>query len=173
MLGKFRMCTSDADYAKFTLYFIRHRREFHPFFTLYDTLSHIFVTLPHARIILVEDLNDNVIGWGHYQYYSADYQDDPQGEIVLVNSVILDQKFRSSRLFIHGFRHLANQIAEENPSIKLFQFSAREDHPYLNRLYSKFAQPIGKREGYNGTENIYSTEFERLLFYLNHPNTRN
>ncbi|MDR7317507.1 GNAT family N-acetyltransferase [Brevibacillus nitrificans] len=170
MLGKFRKCTSDEDYAKFTLYFIRHRREFHPFFTLYDTLSHIFETLPHARIILVEDLKDNIIGWGHYQYDNTDYQDEPQGEIVLVNSVILDQKFRSSRLFIHGFRYLANQIAEENPSVKLFQFSAREDHPYLNRLYSKFAKSIGKRKGYVGTENIYSTEFDSLLSYLNRVN---
>lgn len=173
MLGKFRRCESDEDYARFTLYFIRHRKQFHAHFTLYDTLSHILRTIKHSRIILIEDLMGNVVGWGQYYYYTAEYEEHPSGEIAFVDSVILDDSFRSSRLFYQGFRYLANQIAEENPSVKLFEFCVLEDHAYLNRLYAKFATPTGKRDGHTGTVTIYSTEFDRLFAYLNRRNMTN
>ncbi|KQL46948.1 hypothetical protein AN963_19015 [Brevibacillus choshinensis] len=173
MIGKFRRCVSDEDYAQFALYFIRHRKEFHSQFSLNDTLVHILETIQNSRIILVEDHLDNMIGWVHYHYYNADYQDDSTGEIAFVNSVIIAEQFRSSRIFLQGFRYLVNQIAEESQAIKLFQFCALEENAYLNRLYAKFAQPIGKREGYNGIENIFSTEFQLLLSYLNRANMSN
>lgn len=173
MLGKFRRCETDEDFAKFTLFFIRHRREFHPHFYLNTTLQHIMETIQHARIILIEDLQDNVIGWAHYHYYSDDYQSDPNGTIAFVDSIIISADYRSSRLFFQGFRHFVHHISCENAAVQSFQFCALEDNVYLNRLYSKFARPIGKREGYNGLENVFSTEFGKLLTYLNRSNTTN
>lgn len=166
MRAYFRRCESDQDYAQFTLYFIRHRADFNPEFSLQDTLTHVLESLHDSHIVLVEDDLGTVVGWIHYRYVTADHQTTPEGEIVFVNSVIVAEKYRSSRTFIRGFRHLVKQIAEENKSVKQFQFYAQSNNVYLNRLYAKFADVIGEREGYFGTENIYSTNFDQLYQYL-------
>ncbi|WP_282937509.1 GNAT family N-acetyltransferase [Paenibacillus sp. RC67] len=167
MLAHFRQCESDEDLARFTLYFIQNRKDFTSAFTLYDTVDHVLQFVQQSHIILIEDDDGTLIGWGHYRYMDKDHGANPNGEIAFVDSVIVKESYRSSRIFIQGFRYLANQMAEENPEVKLFQFHALSENLYLNRLYSKFAQVIATHEGYHGTENIYSTEFSQLLHYLN------
>ncbi|NME98733.1 GNAT family N-acetyltransferase [Aneurinibacillus aneurinilyticus] len=166
MLAHYRRCESDENYAQFTLFFIRHRTDFNSRFSLYDTLIHVLESIHDSHIILVEDAMNKMIGWCHYRYVTADYQPDPEGEIAFVNSIIVAKEYRSSRLFIQGFRHIVNQITEENSCVKHLQFYAQSDNAYLNRLYSKFASIIGEHEGYHGTENIYSADLDRLLRYL-------
>ncbi|USG63290.1 GNAT family N-acetyltransferase [Brevibacillus ruminantium] len=167
MHATFRSCQSDEDYAKFANYFIRNRKDFHHQFSLSDTLEHILMTSPDSQIILIEDREQKVIGWAHYEYTTNDDEIEAAHETVFVHSVILDKEYRSSWTFIKGFRYMVNQIAEQNRHIGQFQFSALESNVYLNRLYAKFAERTGALEGEYGREFIYSTDFARLYSYLN------
>ncbi|MBW7475863.1 GNAT family N-acetyltransferase [Paenibacillus oenotherae] len=164
----YRLCRTDEDFVRFTLFFIRHRKDFSADFSLSDTLMHALETIPSSHILLIAGSSDETIGWGMYRYVTADYEPHPEGEIVFVDSVVIGEKYRSSRLFVSGFRQLANHIAAENRHVRTFQFFALQDNPYLTRLYSKFAAIIGQREGYHGVENIFSTEFHNLLKYINY-----
>ncbi|NRR22047.1 GNAT family N-acetyltransferase [Brevibacillus sp. MS2.2] len=162
----FRKCTSDNDFAQFTLFFMRNRLEFSRMFSLSDTLAHILTFLPDSHLILIEDEGGKLVGWGHYQYVTAERQPDPEGEFCYIHSVIVEEKYRRSRVFLKGFRHLIRQVQEENEHVKQVTFRADANHVYLNRLYSKFAQVAGEQEGYYGQENIYMAEINQLASYL-------
>ncbi|MNK32227.1 hypothetical protein D3C87_506840 [compost metagenome] len=166
MLAHYRNCQNDEDYAQFTLYFIRNRKDFNRQFSLSDALVHVLESIPNSRIILITDKTGTMIGWGHYRYLNTENEFDPEGEIVFVNSVIVHPSYRSSRVFIQGFRYLVQQIVAENCNTKYLQFCTQIDNTYLNRLYAKFSRVIGQREGYHGVENVYSSDFGQLLQYL-------
>lgn len=162
----FRNCIRDEDYVQFTLFFIRNRQSFDSQFTLGDAIYHILDTIDRAKILLILDKAEQLVGWGHYQYATPDQEPDNKGEIVFINSVMLLPEMRGSRVFIQGFRCLVQQIIEENPHVKQFQFYAQSENLYLNRLYSKFADVIGEREGLYGSEHIYSAAIPQLTHYL-------
>lgn len=163
----YRVCKNDEDFIEYALFFIRHRKDFSRLFSLSDTLMHVLETIRTSHIILVLDQMDNTIAWMNYRYVTQEYEPHPEGEIAFVDSVIMKESQRSSRLFVNGFRHLVNYIDQENHHVRTFQFHALADNVYLTRLYSKFADIIGQREGYHGTENIFSADFSRLLQYVN------
>jgi len=167
MTAHFRRCLTEDDYVQFTRFFIENRLDFSATFTLNNTLLHILQTIRDSQIILVVDERDKAVGWAHYQYFTAAYQLDPHGELAFINSTILAKEYRrSGRLFLNGFRYLAKQIGEENPHVNQVQFCAQSENAYLNRLYAKFANVIGQREGDHGLENIYASEYNQLLSYL-------
>ncbi|WP_231955994.1 GNAT family N-acetyltransferase [Aneurinibacillus soli] len=128
---------------------------------------HTLETIGASHIILVLDQMDNTIAWMNYGYVTKDYEPHPDGEIAFVDSVIMTETHRGSRLFVKGFHYLVNHINEENRHVRTFQFYALADNTYLTKLYSKFADIIGQRDGYHGRENIFSADFPRLLRYLN------
>lgn len=163
---QFRKCTSDHDFAQFTLFFMRNRLEFSRMFSLSDALAHILTFLPDSHLILIEDERGKLVGWGHYQYMTAERQPDPEGEICYIHSVIVEEKYRRSRVFLKGFRYLIRQVQTENAQVKQVTFCADAEHAYLNRLYAKFAQVAGEQEGYYGQENIYMSEINQLASYL-------
>ncbi|WP_134683675.1 GNAT family N-acetyltransferase [Brevibacillus migulae] len=167
MSAHFRPCLTDDDYVQFTRFFIENRLDFSQSFSLNDTLLHILQTLQDSRIILVVSNQDQVVGWGHYQYLGADEEPDSQGEIAFINSVILAKAYRRhSLLFLRGLRYLTKQIYKENPAVKQVRFHALSENAYLNRLYAKFTRVIGEREGDHGHEHIYATSLEELMAYL-------
>ncbi|OXM85705.1 hypothetical protein [Paenibacillus rigui] len=166
MLFQYHLCKTDDDFVQYTLFFVRYRSEFSRRFSLSDALMHALETIQTSHIMLLSLPTGEVIGWAQYRYFSEGYEPDPNGDIVFVDSAITLEPYRSTRLFIQGFRVLAAHIAQENPLVRTFQFCALADNAYLKRLYSKFADIIGQREGYHGTEDLFSTDFPKLLQYL-------
>ena len=163
---RFRWCRSDEDYARFTVFYIRNRHLFHEHFSLVESLCHILQTITDTEIMLIEDEQEGIVGWGHYGTVDCGYEPDPEGSILFMHSIIVAPESRSHRLFWHGFRALVSQVAEDQPQVREFRFLALRDNAYLNRLYSKFARVTGQREGMHGDENIYVTGFEELKRYL-------
>jgi len=166
MTAHFRRCSGDQDLVKFTLFFIHNRLEFNRRFTLIDSIYHVLENIHDSQIILVVDPQDQMIGWGHYQYVTKEHLPDPQGEVVFIFSAIIKQEFRSSRLFLQGFRYLVEQIEAENSQVKQVRFFVQSGNTYLNRLYAKFASIVGERDGDHGHEYIYATDFAQLRDYL-------
>ncbi|OMF23858.1 hypothetical protein BK133_23500 [Paenibacillus sp. FSL H8-0548] len=167
MLAHYQICQSGTDFAEYTLFFIKHRADFKRQFSLSDTLLHILQASADDKIMLIKSPQNETIGWVHFKYLASSYESDPQGEIAFVDSVIIDNAYRSSRLFIEGFRHLISHIAEENKQVKQFEFHCLASQPYLNRLYSKFATLKAQRECDDELENIYLADFLQLQLYLN------
>lgn len=163
----FHVCQNDKDRADYTRYFIKHRAEFNSSFSLGETLLHILQTLGQSHIMIIRNEQEQIIGWMHFNYLNSDYQPDRHGAIAFVDSAIVDEKYRSSRLFLKGLRQLTRHMAAENPHLNRFEFRTPASNRYLNRLYAKFATVIGQIEGYQEIENVYSTHFSHLLLYLN------
>lgn len=99
MLAHYRNCQNDEDYAQFTLYFIRNRKDFNRQFSLADALVHVLEFIPNSHIILITDKMGAMIGWGHYRYLNTENEFDPKGEIVFVNSVIVHPLSQQSRIY--------------------------------------------------------------------------
>ncbi|CAM4516098.1 hypothetical protein FHS16_003257 [Paenibacillus endophyticus] len=171
MSAQLYICQTDADRAEFVRYFIKNRSEFNNGFSLSDTLLHALESMEHSRIMLIKGDQNETVGWAFFKYVDHNYDHNPQGEIVLIDSAIMNRSYRGGGLFLRGFRLLANEIEVDNPNVKKFEFHALESDAYLNKLYYKFADVIGQTEGSHGTENIYSTDFSLLLRFLNR--TRN
>lgn len=154
-----RSCANDSDYARFARFYIRHCRQFHPDYTFADALLHLVQTLPQSQVLLLEDGNGELIGFGYYRY-------EPEGDTVFVDSVILAEEHRSSFVFLQSFRELARTIRSERQSVRTFKFHALDDHRYLNRLYGKFAEPVGRVEQEGRTKRVYAASWPELLRYL-------
>lgn len=166
MYSHLRRCESDEDYAQFTLFFLRHRADFNPTFTLADALHHIVGTIDSTHILLVINTQNQVMGWSYYRFIDADGNPDAEGETVFVDSIIIAEELRRSRTFYQGFRDMVQQVARENSHVQSMQFHAETDNAYLNRLYSKFASVIDQTEGFFSSENIYAADFNELYRYF-------
>ncbi|MGO4548407.1 GNAT family N-acetyltransferase [Paenibacillus sp. 2TAB23] len=173
MSAQFHVCQNDADRAEFVRYFIKNRNEFNRQFTLADTLLHILQSLHQSRIMLIKNGQGHTVGWMFFKYVDRHYETNPQGEIVFIDSAIMNASYRGGRLFFRGFRLMANYIQIDNPNVKQFEFRALESDAYLNKLYGKFASVIGQSEGNYGLENIFSTDFTQLLRLLNQSKNDN
>ncbi|KZE39297.1 hypothetical protein AV540_03705 [Brevibacillus parabrevis] len=166
MLVQFRRCNSDLDYASFTLCFLQNRHAFSQSFSLADSIIHLLGFLSNSQVILIEEGHSKVIGWGHYQFMNTEREIAPDGETAFIHSVFVSPDYRSSRVFLRGFRYLAEQVQTATHGVRYVEFCARCEDDYLNRLYSKFAQVVGEQEGHFGQENIYRVELSRLVTYL-------
>ncbi|WP_053372882.1 hypothetical protein [Paenibacillus sp. FJAT-27812] len=166
MLAQHLICRTDADFARYALFFIKNRHDFRNHITLPDALINILHTLPESSIMLTLDSSNKPIGWVNFRYVTTGYEHDPNGEIAFVDSVIVDEKYRSSRLFLDGFYHLAQHIANDNPQVLWMEFNVLASHSYLNRLYAKFATKVSEQEGAHEREYRYRGNFQEVKTYL-------
>ncbi|WP_020619974.1 hypothetical protein [Paenibacillus daejeonensis] len=165
MSVQFTWCRSDADYARFVLYYIRNRHLFSEQLNLLESLFYVLDSIQRTRILLIQS-GETLIGWGQFGYVNEAYEPDPEGPILFMQSTAVAPDHRSPMLFFLGFREMIGSVIAETPHVREFHFFALRDHTYLNRLYSKFAQIIGQREGMHGEENIYATGMDELKRYL-------
>ncbi|MNW43706.1 hypothetical protein D3C74_209170 [compost metagenome] len=150
-------CVRDEDYARFTRFYAARCGQFYNEYSLLDALLHLVNTLSATHILLFDDDKGQLIGFIQYQI---------EDDTAFLDSAILSEQYRSSRIFYEGFRDLARHIIEEHKDIQTVRFHALADNLYLTRLYSKFADKIGVRNGAIGLENIFVVKMEQLLKYL-------
>lgn len=158
--------SSGENLAAFSLYFIRHRKAFSRNFTLEKALLHLLETLSVSELLLLRDEQRAIVGYASFRCQQLDGQPDPQGKVAFVDSVVLEEDHRSSRVFVRSFREMVRYMLENYRGVQLFQFHALADQPYLNRLYGKFAEITGQAEGIHGPENIYTVDIDKLYSYL-------
>jgi hypothetical protein len=166
MNERYLMCEDDMDYARYSQFFIRHYFDFSKSFTLSDAIMHTLETIAQARIMLILDEHDQVIAWAHYRFIDEAGGADSAGAIAFVDSVIIARAHRSSRLFLRSFRQMLQFMLQDNPNAHNIRFTALADNVYLNRLYSKFAEPLGQREGAHGVEQVYAAKIPNVTSYL-------
>ncbi|MNC32552.1 hypothetical protein D3C75_809140 [compost metagenome] len=155
--AKASRCVTDEDYARFSRFYATRSKQFYSQYSLLDALLHLVNTLSESHILLFDDDKGELIAFIQYKI---------EDQIAFVDSAMLSKEYRSSRLFYEGLRDLARHILAEYKNIQTVRFHALADNLYLTRLYSKFADNIGVRNGVNGLENIFAVNMEQLLKYL-------
>lgn len=157
-------CVGDADYARFTRFYLRNSKELDQEYTMHDALLNLVQTLPHYHIMLFDNDEGELIGFIQYQYDER----DSSAVVMTLEAAILAPAYRGSRLFFAGLRDFFQQIMHEKPTVKHVQFYALSDNRYLNRLYSKFATLSGHRQSSHRDipENRYIQDIEKLLQYF-------
>mgnify|MGYP001319022155 CR=1 FL=1 len=158
MPASYFICQTDTDLARYASFFIKNRMDFSQDYTLPVVLMHMLETLADAKVMLVEDEDGQVIGWGKFEYRVPD--------TIFVDSIIIDKAHRSSRVFLDGFRYLARHVHEQYPQVSRLSFRALSSQTYVNRLYSKFAVKTGEQDGIFERETYYIADLQKLLYYL-------
>ncbi|MHA7965098.1 hypothetical protein ACX93W_13225 [Paenibacillus sp. CAU 1782] len=162
----FKLCRADEEYAAYCNYFIQHRKQFHASYMFGDAIAHLVGYLQEARIVLVLNDMEQIVGAGHYMIVDEEQQFDANGTTAFIPTTILSPGYRQSRVFYTGLREFVRIILTDAPQVNKLQFEALAENVYLNRLYSKFASPIGEQEGPFGNMVIYSTDVAPLKNYL-------
>lgn len=164
-----KIADTDEMKAAFSSFFIKHREQFSKDMILDAALIHLLSYIERSSIVLSYDEKDQLIAAANYWTISSsdDVTYDPEGKIMFISSSLIVEHERSSRVFMHGFRDMINHVHGSNPAIHTVVFTARADHDYLNKLYSKFARFAKQVEGLHGNENLYETDLIALMNFLN------
>lgn len=157
-------CVKDADYARFTRFYLQRSKDLDGEYLLHDALLNLVQTLPHFHIMLFDNDEGELIGFIQYQYDER----DSAAVVLTIEAAILAPAYRGSRVFFEGLRDFLRQITQEKPAVKRIQFYALSDNRYINRLYSKFATLSGNRQSSHRDvpENRYVQDIEKLRKYF-------
>ncbi|MBP1930189.1 hypothetical protein [Ammoniphilus resinae] len=134
-------CTTDDDFAKTGIFFLEHRLDFRRDFNTIDAVTALHGYIVNGHLIQILDASGNLIGMSGY-YYGTPEKEFEDRHIVLIDAVILALEKRKTTAFVRGFQQLVDRISQEASDTLFFQFNASVDNHYLQKLYSKFAEPI-------------------------------
>lgn len=157
----FRLCASDDDYAKASLFILERRRDLHPAFTTLDMVALLYSYATDGHLFVAEKDDGELIAASAY-YRGTPERDHEDKRVAFVDLVIMDRRFRGSRVFMAGLKSLVDHIAAEYPEIEEMRFAALADNAYICKLYAKFAQFSCMREGAIGQEMIFSEKIARF-----------
>ncbi|MDT9720080.1 hypothetical protein QVE09_14280 [Paenibacillus sp. ClWae2A] len=149
----------DEDYARFARFYLTNSDEFDEQYMLHDALLHLISTVQQAHLLLFDDEQGQLSAFIQYRYTK-------DRNTAFIDSAILAEKYRSSRVFFAGLRDVVLWICEENCDIQTLQFHAVAENRYINRLYSKFAKRTDVQVRNGRTEHVYTAELDTLLAYL-------
>lgn len=152
-------CASDSDWAKFARFYLKGSGDFHRDYTIHEAAAHIWTTCLHSKAILLQNEAEEVIGTLQYIY-------EEDTETAFIDSAILHSRYRSSPVFLKGFRAVIGQICRDHPGVESFRFLALESNRYLNRLYGKFAERTGVQDEDGDCRNVYEVKANSLRAYL-------
>ncbi|MGG4144425.1 hypothetical protein ABEW34_14975 [Paenibacillus algorifonticola] len=157
----FKRCENDEDYAKASLFLLKHRRDLHPAFTTMDTLSLLYAYLTEGQILVGLDEQHRVNSISGF-YYGTPEQDFQNKAVVFVDMVIVEQKHRGTRLFAEGLNFLVHHVLESRPEVQELSLAALSENKRLCRMYAKFVEEKYKREGALGEETVFSGEIRKI-----------
>lgn len=156
-----QMCESEDDFAQAGLFLLAHKRDLHPSFSTVDMVALLYSYVTNGRLLFAADDSNRVAGIAAY-YYGTPDREFQNKDVAWVDVVIFDKAYRGSRLFLQGLLYLVDRIVEGHPEVQEVHLAALEDNAYLRRLYSKFAEAGGVREGTHGREVVFYAEINNL-----------
>lgn len=154
------ICATDDEFAQASLFLLQHFRDVHPSYSTLETATLIYMYITEGHLVLARD-GENAVGACAYYHGTRDngYEDK---EVVLIDVALSDRTYRGSRLFLQGLSFMIGAIAKRHPEAKEIRLVAQSDNRYLNRLYSKFVEPSGVRDGRWGEETIYAGRIDKI-----------
>ncbi|UFJ40324.1 hypothetical protein LOK74_20175 [Brevibacillus humidisoli] len=157
-------CQNDAEYEQFARFFLENREDFFRPYSLRVALQLIEKSVEQGNILLGFNDRGEVIGTLVYTIGTreADYLDE---HVVDISLLLLRKDYRKSKLFLHGFRRVADAIGEAGA--EEVRFHATADSPYLRKLYSKFASVVSQKRADTCIEDIYSVKYSDFVHFCN------
>lgn len=86
----------DEDYARFARFYLTNSDEFDEQYMLHDALLHLISTVQQEHLLLFDDEQGQLSAFIQYRYTE-------DGNTAFIDSAILAEKYRSSRIFLQGF----------------------------------------------------------------------
>lgn len=89
-------------------------------------------------------------------------------EVGFIHVAGIAKPYRLSRVMRNGFHFMATFF--KDAGVTELRFQAKEDDLYINRLYARFAKPLGKDVNLRGIQTIlYATTVDHVLDCLTNP----
>ncbi|MDQ6423538.1 hypothetical protein RB620_29430 [Paenibacillus sp. LHD-117] len=161
---KIKICENNADWSRFTEFYITNRRDIIPGYTVSSALLDVKHYIRHGRGAILMDWPDEMIGIGSFVLGLEERKFDRKDIAVLGNCYFVE-RHRSTRTFIRGLQVLAEQIDASSDGVEEVRIPALAGNRYTNKLYSKIADKIETRDTAYGTVHMYSTSFPAFAAY--------
>ncbi|WP_338553131.1 hypothetical protein [Paenibacillus sp. KS-LC4] len=165
----FKRCENDEEYAKASLFLLKHRRDLHPAYTTMDTLTLLYSYLTEGQLVVALNEQHQVIAITAY-YCGTPEQDFQDKEIAFVDMVIVEHIHRGTRLFAEGLGFLVHHVMASHPEVKELRLAALSENKQLCRMYGKFIEEKYKREGALGEETVFGGDIRKIGTMLRKTN---
>lgn len=156
-----KSCESDDDYAKVSLFALKHKREMHPSFFTLDMVTLLITYMTQGHLQYTEDETGRVTGISAY-YHGTPEEEFQNRHVALLDMAIIDRTHRGSRIFAKGLRHMVEQIADKHPEVEELHFKTLSENAYLRNMYSKIAAETETRDGEVGKETLFCVKLHQL-----------
>ncbi|SFA78871.1 Acetyltransferase (GNAT) family protein [Cohnella sp. OV330] len=161
---QFTLCETDDDLAQASLFMLQHIRDVHPSYSMLATTALIYSYLTEGHLVLAKK-DGHPVGIGVFFHGTRD-DGFADKNVALIDLALSDREYRGSRLFSEGLAFMVHTIAERHPGVREIRLAAQSDNRYLNRLYAKFVEPCGVRDGEWGPETIYAGSVGKIRSVL-------
>ncbi|PYI56335.1 hypothetical protein [Paenibacillus flagellatus] len=155
---RFEVCTTTAQWGRFTDFYIRHRTRIIPFYRVGLAVKDVRDYMTEGRAALILNENDWVVGIGSFVLGLQEDGYKDKNIAVLGNSFFVEE-YRNNRTFVRGLQKLAEQIEDANPHVREVRIPTAADNDYTNRLYRKMAAKLHTYDSSYGKVNVYATSF--------------
>lgn len=150
-------CRTDEQWYRFGEFFIGHRKRMNPRLDIAVTLFELLQYKEHGGAVCAESGGETVGCAGYY--IGTPEQDFADRSTVLFSCAIALETRSASRLFVLGWKAMIEDLRQTGARIAEIRFHALKENEVLNRMYRKFASPIGEIENDYGVYNAYSLPF--------------
>lgn len=156
-----KSCVSDDDYAKVSLFALKHKHEMHPSFFTLDMVASLVTYMMQGHLLFTENESGKVTGISAY-YHGTPEEQFQNRHVAMLDMAIIDRTYRGSRIFAKGLQFMIGQISVNHPEVEELHFKTLADHVYLRNMYSKIAAETGTRDGAVGKETFFCVKLHRL-----------
>lgn len=150
----FAVCETDDEFAQASLFLLQRIRDVHASYSTLSATALIYSYLTEGHLVLAKD-GGIPVAVGVY-FHGTRENGFADKDVALIDLALSDRAYRGSLLFAEGLAFMVNTIAQRHPGVREIRLAAQSDNRYLNRLYAKFVEPCGVRDGEWGPETIYA-----------------
>lgn len=169
MATSIKLCTSDDDFSKASIFMIDHQKDIHPSYTTLDMVSLVYSYITQGYIISVTNTANEIIGLVSY-FHGTVEKEFKDKEIAYIDLALLSRDYRGSYVFYKGLLYLVTYILNQLPEVKELRLEALKENTNLCKLYSKFTSPLYEKDSERGKIIVFSEEIkkvETILFKKN------
>ncbi|MEK3883307.1 hypothetical protein [Paenibacillus sp. PL2-23] len=160
-----KLCETDNELAMAGVFFLKNRRDLHPSFMTMNVVELLYTYATQGKIVIVLDEAGLIVGLSAF-YIGTPEENFQNQDTALIDLAIGDRSYRGSRMFVKGLQFVVQSIVEQNPQVKELRLVAYSSNAYLCRLYAKFMNKGGQREGQLGQETVFFTSIAQIKTIL-------
>lgn len=154
----------EVELEKCVDFVLRHRRDFYPAYNLGLILKFLSEAMHHGELVAGLNEKGEIVGIAGYVYGTPEkkFIDKHRVQFELV---CITQAYRKTGLFFQGLRQVVANLTQAETDVREIEFYAPANHPYLRKLFSKFATLTSTIQTKFGLEDLFLVTIENLTRY--------